>query len=109
MLCADLNRLNAEIPPSLAAPQLKSDAQIWGAAYVLEGSKLGGAFLAKGVPDNFPTSFLTPNMAKGSMKLFMDSLDRADVDHPVEALGAAAAVFGLFLQAARLERERLVS
>ena len=52
---ADLGR-GAEAPP--IAVDLPTDAELWGALYVVEGSRLGGAILAGRVSPEFPKRFL---------------------------------------------------
>lgn len=76
-----------------------------GAAYVLEGSKLGGALLTKAIPDHLPGSYLSPQGPKGAMRLFMDRLDGSNVDDPAAAITAARDVFDLFLKAGQLTLE----
>jgi heme oxygenase (biliverdin-IX-beta and delta-forming) len=72
---------------------------------VLEGSKLGGAMLAKAVPDDLPSSYLSPHGPKGSMRAFMERLDTSGIDDMAAAVAAARGVFDLFLKAAQLELE----
>lgn len=105
LLMEDLAALDVAPPPLLSQPIFSNEAELWGAAYVLEGSKLGGAMLAKSVSPALPSSYLTPRGPKGGMKLFMDSLDAADLADPDGAVASARAVFALFQQAALLERE----
>lgn len=87
-------------------PPLTSEAQALGAAYVLEGSRLGGRLLARGVPEQFPRRFIT----SGSSSLWGDFLavlgrvltSSAAVD---EAVGAARCVFARFEASALQEAE----
>jgi heme oxygenase len=109
LLNDDLTALGILPPPLLPQPSFSTAAELWGAAYVLEGSKLGGAMLAKSVPADLPSGYLAPRGPKGGMKVFMDSLDSVDLSDPMEAVAAARAVFTLFRQAAMLEREMAVS
>ena len=76
----------------LPQPVLRCEAAVWGAAYVLEGSKLGGALLAKAVPDHLPNSYLKPQGLKGAMRLFMDRLDASKVEDPDAAKSLATVV-----------------
>lgn len=105
LLASDLAELGVEMPPPLPVPDLQGEAQLWGTIYVLEGSKLGGAMLARAVPAHLPSLYLTPQGPKGSMKAFMDSLDAAVIGDPAEAVEAARAVFLLFQRAAETELE----
>lgn len=105
LLLADIAALNELPPQPLLQPELRDDASLWGAIYVLEGSKLGGAMLAKAVPDHLPSSYLSPQGPKGSMRVFMERLDASGVDDIAGAVAAARDVFALFLKAAQLELE----
>ena len=105
LLAADIRELDDRLPVLLPQPVLRCEAAVWGAAYVLEGSKLGGALLAKAVPDHLPSSYLKPQGPKGAMRLFMDRLDASKVDDPSLAAAAARDVFELFLKAGQVELE----
>jgi heme oxygenase (biliverdin-IX-beta and delta-forming) len=105
LLLADMSELGELPPPPLPQPELGSEAALWGAVYVLEGSKLGGAMLAKSVPEHLPSRYLSPQGAKGSMRAFMDRLDSSGIDDIEGAVAAARDVFDLFQKAAQLERE----
>ena len=105
LLAADIRELDDRLPVPLPRPALRCEAAVWGAAYVLEGSKLGGALLAKAVPDHLPSSYLSPQGPKGAMRLFMDRLDASKVDDPGAAVAAARDVFDLFLKAGQVELE----
>ncbi|ANP86857.1 biliverdin-producing heme oxygenase [Rhizobium leguminosarum] len=104
-LAADIRELGDRLPAPLPQPALHCEAAVWGAAYVLEGSKLGGALLAKAVPDHLPSSYLTPQGPKGAMRLFVDRLDASKVNDPGAAVTAARNVFDLFLKAGQLTLE----
>ncbi len=108
-LAADLAELGIAQPEPLEAPSLKSEAEVWGTMYVIEGSKLGGALLAKLVPANLPSRYLTPTGPKGSMKVFMDRVDAVEIEDPSEAVAAARATFALFRKAAEMELEPSIS
>jgi heme oxygenase len=104
LLRADMAALDMPMPPLVSVGTFSSDGALWGAAYVLEGSKLGGALLSKRVSLDFPSTYLAYQGPKGSMKAFMDRLDAATVDHE-HAIGAARAIFAAFRAAAELELE----
>ncbi|MDM9626011.1 biliverdin-producing heme oxygenase [Rhizobium sp. S152] len=108
-LAADLADLGIEQPEPLEAPVLKSEAEVWGTMYVIEGSKLGGALLAKSVPANMPSRYLTPTGPKGNMKIFMDRVDAVEIEDSSEAVAAARATFALFRKAAEMELEPSIS
>lgn len=59
LLADDLAAMGAWLPAPMIASDL-GDAGVWGAQYVLEGSKLGGRMLARVVPDDCACSYLTP-------------------------------------------------
>ncbi|ANM11863.1 MULTISPECIES: biliverdin-producing heme oxygenase [unclassified Rhizobium] len=105
LLLADIGELGDPLPQPLPPPALRNDAALWGALYVLEGSKLGGALLAKSVPDHLPGSYLRPQGPKGAIRIFMERLDASGIDDPAAAVSAARDVFGLFLKAGQLELE----
>jgi heme oxygenase len=107
LLAADILELDDRLPVLLPQPVLRCEAAVWGAAYVLEGSKLGGALLAKAVPDHLPSSYLNPQGPKGAMRLFMDRLDASKVDDPGVAVTSACNVFDLFLKAGQLTLETM--
>lgn len=108
LLVADLADLGAQTPPLLPVPPFEGHAALWGAAYVLEGSKLGGAMLAKRVPASLPSRYLAPLGPKGGARSFMDALDVAVTDE-ARAIEAARTVFALFRNAAELQLELAVS
>ena len=107
-IAADLAALGAPVPAPLAAPRLDTPAALWGAAYVVEGSRLGGALLARGVAGDLPQSYLGTPQAPGAWRKFLESLDKhirlpQDI---AQATDTARAVFGLFEQAGRLVTAR---
>lgn len=101
-LRADIDALGLKMPPPVTPPALESDAAMLGAAYVLEGSRLGGKLIGPGVGAGFPASFLTH---KGPMRWaeFVAVLDRELLlpDDLQLASTAAIATFGSFSDAAR--------
>jgi heme oxygenase len=89
-------------PPPLAPPE--SGAAAFGALYVIEGSRLGGAMLARQVPDGLPHAYLSATHAPGAWRDFGELLDRAAhafgpgwIDR---AIVAAEATFDLYAEAA---------
>ena len=62
-LLADLAALGVGAPVEDVDIAFADDAAVLGGVYVLEGSRLGGAMLARGVPADFPKSFLTPDQS----------------------------------------------
>ncbi|NKL33346.1 biliverdin-producing heme oxygenase [Rhizobium leguminosarum bv. viciae] len=104
-LAADIRELGDRLPAPLPPPALHCEAAVWGAAYVLEGSKLGGALLAKATPDHLPSSYLSSQGPKGAMRLFMDRLDATNLEDHAAAVAAARDVFDLLLKAGHLTLE----
>ncbi|MBA2936029.1 biliverdin-producing heme oxygenase [Sphingomonas sp. CGMCC 1.13654] len=105
-VAADLSAIGEAMPTTLSAPPLDTSAAQWGAAYVIEGSRLGGALLARSVPEGMPKSYLGSAQPPGSWRKFLDNLDKAlplpqDVAHATES---ARATFGLFEQAGKMVR-----
>lgn len=97
LLLADLQDLAIAAPHILPAPALHSEAAQLGAAYVLEGSRLGGSLLQKEVPVTFPARFLrAPSTLH--WPAFVQILDRRLLSEPQidAAVSAAQAVFAMF-------------
>lgn len=102
-LLADLHVLGSEAPSPLPAPPLDSEAALWGALYVLEGSRLGGRTLAPMVAPGAPRQFLDHQPERGAWRKLLDRLDQRlvnDDDRRV-ATSTAQAVFDLFEASAR--------
>lgn len=107
---ADLAELGIEARGRAAPPPLRTDAEILGAVYVLEGSRLGGAVLSTRLSDGAPARFLTAPSRAGAWRKLLVLLDRR-LDGPPAmqaAAGAARACFRCYAQAASLELEPLV-
>ncbi|WP_066722054.1 biliverdin-producing heme oxygenase [Sphingomonas pituitosa] len=54
----DLDALGIRVPTPKAEDSVTSSAAMAGMLYVLEGSRLGGRFLARSVPDSWPRAYL---------------------------------------------------
>jgi heme oxygenase len=86
-----------------SAPDIADAASVAGTAYVLEGSRLGGAMLQKSVAAGLPKRFLAASAASGAWRALLLELDElladpADLDRATEA---ARATFALFADAGR--------
>ncbi|WP_313537408.1 biliverdin-producing heme oxygenase [Sphingomonas sp.] len=57
-LQVDLDALGIAVDAADSAESLASDPAMAGMLYVLEGSRLGGRFLARSVPDSWPRAYL---------------------------------------------------
>ena len=79
LLAADLARLGAAMPAALPVPAVTGDpiAVRWGLLYVLEGSRLGGAMLARRVGAGLPTAYLAAAHRDGSWARFGRAIDAA--------------------------------
>ena len=108
-LARDLEELGAGSEPAIGEdqmPDLSTKAARFGAAYVLEGSRLGAKMLLRQVPDNgrhFPTNFLRHGESSRLWPAFVSMLDEADslgISHAV-AISAARHIFGIYERAAK--------
>lgn len=99
----DLAALGAELPAPEAVPELGGGPEILGALYVLEGSRLGGAALRRGLPAQAPQSFLNHPQSPGAWRKLLETLDHSVYETATldAALGAARTVFGCFEAAGR--------
>ncbi|MCJ7421938.1 biliverdin-producing heme oxygenase [Sphingomicrobium astaxanthinifaciens] len=100
-LLADLDRLGHALPPPVVLAPLLGTPDILGAAYVLEGSRLGGIVLRRGLPPGAPRAFLAhagPTPWRDFVALLEQKL-ASPVDRAV-AERAAILVFEAFARAA---------
>lgn len=108
LLRADLAHLNVTLPEPFPIPAfISGKASMFGAIYVLEGSRLGGAVLNKTVPGHFPRRFLEARQAAGSWRKLLQALDDflirpGDLD---AAVTAAKEVFACFERGAKAHLE----
>ena len=72
---------------------------LWGALYVLEGSRLGGRVLRRRVPEGLPTAYLDHGRDAALWPSFLQRLKSAEADWEPMVAGAEAA-FALFHEAA---------
>lgn len=102
LIAADLADLDAPIPPPEPL-RLTTAAAVLGAIYVLEGSRLGGALLARNVPMDLPDRFIRCPAAPNRWRGLIEVLDRTLVtdDQRDAAVSAARTVFDLFWRSAR--------
>lgn len=107
LLAQDLADLGGtpELLPQV--PALTEPSAQWGGLYVLEGSRLGGAVLARRVADGFPRRYLSASHSDGGWRAFQDALEAAAAEAGAawldSAIAAAQALFESFEAAARLE------
>lgn len=98
----DMVCLGIAMPDLAAAPAFGDAGEIWGALYVIEGSRLGGRLLVRSVPDGLPAKFLTHTVQKSTWRSLLGRLDLSlDNDNARQkAVVAARTVFDLFESAA---------
>jgi heme oxygenase len=102
LLRADLADFDAPAP-QLEPLAVQSDAAALGVIYVLEGSRLGGALLARNVPVDLPARFIRCASASKRWQGLIEVMDHHLVkpeQHEVAA-DAACAVFDLFWRSAQ--------
>lgn len=103
LLHADLAALGLAIPDPLPFAAPADRATAFGAAYVIEGSRLGGGMLARRVPPGLPHAYLSATHEPGEWRAFGQALDAASEGDPVwldRAIAAARTVFDLYAEAA---------
>jgi len=107
LLTADLADLGAGVPSPQEPPALPDAASIFGAIYVLEGSRLGGALLKRQLPAGLPKRFLNAEQAPGAWRKLLAKLDEFVYapEHLEAATNAARQVFMRFERAGRLYLE----
>lgn len=109
LLLADLTELGAEPQGAVsrALPPLRNRAAVLGAAYVLEGSRFGGAMIARDLPAGSPARFLKAPAEPASWRALVAVLDRDLNTEPdmAAATDASRAVFAAFESAARSQTE----
>lgn len=103
LLRDDLAALGAPCPPAMPVAASSAPGFVWGLRYALEGSRLGGAMLARQVGEGLPKAYLSAAHGKGEWAQFQRAMDEAAAEggaHWLDGavLGARAA-FALFAQA----------
>jgi heme oxygenase len=104
-LSEDFAALDAPMPPPVPFTMADTAAARWGALYVLEGSRLGGAMLARMVGADLPAAYLRSTHAAGKWRSLLANMDQAinterELD---EAVTSAKAVFVAYRRAAEQE------
>lgn len=97
-LIADLARMGLSVPAPKRPPDYADPAAIFGGAYVLEGSRLGGALLRRCVGAGFSRLFLDSVQPPGRWRAFIALLDHALYQNAQleRATKAALETFALF-------------
>ena len=103
LLLDDLAGLGLAPPPPLAFDPGDEPAARLGALYVMEGSRLGGAVLARRVLTGAPAAFLSARHDPGEWRGFLRTLDARGVGQPPEwhdaVAAGASACFALYATA----------
>ena len=100
-LASDLAALSLALPSQIDLVLPAGDAARWGAIYVLEGSRLGGIYLARMVPEPLPKAYLSAKHVSGGWKSLLDTLDSHDTGPAwrADALAGAKALFAAYITA----------
>lgn len=97
-LAHDLRRL--DVKPVAAEPvDFEKQAAMWGALYVLEGSRLGAKFLLKRIPQNLAcaTHFLSHGQGEPLWQTFIARLEDGVAENELdECIAGAMSAFQLF-------------
>lgn len=96
-LIADLSDLGLEAPDEADGPALEGEAELLGALYVLEGSRLGGALLKRSVAPDLPARFLGGGDSAAWRRLLALLDERIDTEAKrLTSIKAACEIFMLF-------------
>lgn len=108
LLASDLEALGEPLPVPAAVPRIDGAPALLGTAYVIEGSRLGGRFLAREVGAGMPAEFLRAPEQKAAWPAVLAALDRLDFSPSDldKAIGAARNCFALFLCVTREALDR---
>ncbi|TVV71873.1 biliverdin-producing heme oxygenase [Sphingomonas solaris] len=106
LIAADLAALGEPMPEAMTIDP-PGAARLWGMRYVVEGSRLGGAMLARQVGAGLPAAYLGAQHGKGEWRGFLEALegagDAGGAEWRAEAGGGAQAAFALFAASAAQE------
>jgi heme oxygenase len=99
LLMADLFDLGLATPDPVEPPTIHGAPAVLGAAYVLEGSRLGGSILRRQLPETAPRRFLSDAGAAQGWRVLTRLLDcqLVDPDHITRSVASARSVFRCFL------------
>lgn len=104
-LGADLAALGLPVREGTPLAWSHDPAGLWGVAYVTEGSRLGGAMLARQVPAGLPRAYLNSVHGPGGWRNFLNAMEReaagATSAWRERAIQSAGMAFATFAEAAR--------
>ncbi|UYY77109.1 biliverdin-producing heme oxygenase [Sphingomonas sp. R1] len=94
----DLDALGIDMPESGSEEDVASTAAMAGMLYVLEGSRLGGRFLARSIPETWPRAYLGSQQPPHMWRELLVKLDALlyEPDTLETAVTAANQTFGRF-------------
>lgn len=94
----DLEALGIDVPAPDADADVASAAAMAGMLYVLEGSRLGGRFLARSIPDSWPRAYLGSQQPPHMWRELLAKLDSIlyEPEALETAVTAANQTFGRF-------------
>lgn len=105
VLADDLAAMGEAMPAPLAFTL--DGAARWGALYVMEGSRLGGQLLARGVPSGLPAAYLAAQHGSGEWRALLNAIEAqagaADAAWRDAAVAGARATFALYARAVEAE------
>ncbi|MBO9670248.1 MAG: biliverdin-producing heme oxygenase [Sphingobium sp.] len=108
-LKADLTALGLPVPKTEPLLWARDEAAYWGTAYVLEGSRLGGAMIARRLQPGLPCAYLGRVHAPGHWRAFLAALDEGAIaggaQWQADAVAAAQRTFDAFARSARSEAD----
>lgn len=103
LLSADLTALGVAMPKA-SSPTSDDMAAAWGTLYVVEGSRLGGALLARAVPPQWPSAYLGAIHPAGQWRAIQAAVDAAAEREPdvwrERMIAGALDTFALYAAAA---------
>jgi heme oxygenase len=103
-LRADLEALARPLIEPAALGWEKTEVAQWGAAYVIEGSRLGGAVLRRAVGAGLSRAYLSSTHPQGAWRQFLGQMDRKGAAGgelwQTQAVSSAIRAFTLFADAA---------
>lgn len=103
-LYEDLSALGRTFPPFEPVNWPREEAARWGAAYVLEGSRLGGAMLSRQVGAGLPHAYLSATHKQGGWQALLRAMEeKAHAGREAwqaAAIAGAERTFALYAQAA---------
>ncbi|MET0269235.1 MAG: biliverdin-producing heme oxygenase [Sphingomonas sp.] len=106
LVAADLVAIGAPVPAALTLDMPKP-AALWGMRYVVEGSRLGGAMLARQVGPGLPSAYLGAQHGRGEWRAFLETLEShgeaGGAAWRAGAVAGAREAFALFARSAAME------